>query len=99
MAGHGAIIFHAWPAASARGVALPSQVNSTRPRSPSPLTRIRSPSSGSELGARFWDLTIREASDYPENGYLPGIAPVAQGIERRFPKPCVAGSNPAGGAA
>ena len=24
-------------------------------------------------------------------------APVAQGIERRFPKPCVAGSNPAGG--
>src|SRR4051812_23242655 len=23
---------------------------------------------------------------------------VAQGIERRFPKPCVAGSNPAGGA-
>ncbi len=25
-------------------------------------------------------------------------APVAQGIERRFPKPCVAGSNPAGGA-
>ena len=27
-----------------------------------------------------------------------GPAPVAQGIERRFPKPCVAGSNPAGGA-
>jgi hypothetical protein len=25
-------------------------------------------------------------------------APVAQGIERRFPKPCVAGSNPARGA-
>ena len=25
-------------------------------------------------------------------------APVAQGIEHRFPKPCVAGSNPAGGA-
>jgi hypothetical protein len=24
------------------------------------------------------------------------IGPVAQGIERRFPKPCVAGSNPAG---
>ena len=24
-------------------------------------------------------------------------AHVAQGIERRFPKPCVAGSNPAGG--
>jgi integrase len=28
----------------------------------------------------------------------PYPAPVAQGIERRFPKPCVAGSNPAGGA-
>jgi hypothetical protein len=28
----------------------------------------------------------------------PSPAPVAQGIERRFPKPCVAGSNPAGGA-
>ncbi len=25
------------------------------------------------------------------------LAPVAQGIERRFPKPCVAGSSPAGG--
>src|SRR5829696_2586552 len=31
--------------------------------------------------------------------YLPRSAPVAQGIEQRFPKPCVAGSNPAGGAA
>jgi hypothetical protein len=28
----------------------------------------------------------------------PGPAPVAQWIERRFPKPCVAGSSPAGGA-
>ena len=26
-----------------------------------------------------------------------GFALVAQGIEQRFPKPCVAGSNPAGG--
>lgn len=26
-----------------------------------------------------------------------GLAPVAQGIEHRFPKPVVAGSNPAGG--
>ena len=25
-------------------------------------------------------------------------APVAQGIERRFPKPCVGGSNPLGSA-
>jgi hypothetical protein len=31
-------------------------------------------------------------------GIVAGVrAPVAQGIERRFPKPCVAGSNPAGG--
>jgi len=30
--------------------------------------------------------------------YAQRPAPVAQGIERRFPKPCVAGSNPAGGA-
>src|SRR5262249_14789790 len=32
-------------------------------------------------------------------GYLVrnGYAPVAQGIEHRFPKPVVAGSNPAGG--
>src|SRR6476469_4101653 len=27
-----------------------------------------------------------------------GVAPIAQGIEQRFPKPRVAGSNPAGGA-
>jgi hypothetical protein len=27
-----------------------------------------------------------------------GAAPVAQGIEHRFPKPCVVGSNPTGGA-
>jgi hypothetical protein len=25
-------------------------------------------------------------------------APIAQGIEQRFPKPCVVGSNPTGGA-
>jgi hypothetical protein len=30
-------------------------------------------------------------------GFQPCAALVAQGIERRFPKPCVAGSNPAGG--
>src|SRR4051794_12864924 len=30
-------------------------------------------------------------------GFQPCSALVAQGIERRFPKPCVAGSNPAGG--
>ena len=31
-------------------------------------------------------------------GYPVSPAPIAQGIEQRFPKPCVAGSNPAGGA-
>ena len=32
-----------------------------------------------------------------QRGFRPYPALVAQGIERRFPKPCVAGSNPAGG--
>ena len=31
------------------------------------------------------------------NLYASACAPVAQGIEQRFPKPCAAGSNPAGG--
>jgi len=30
-------------------------------------------------------------------GLLPTLASIAQGIEHRFPKPCVAGSNPARG--
>ncbi len=30
-------------------------------------------------------------------GIMHARALVAQGIEQRFPKPCVAGSNPAGG--
>ena len=34
---------------------------------------------------------------HPDTHY--SHAPVAQGIEQRFPKPCVAGSNPAGGTA
>jgi hypothetical protein len=33
----------------------------------------------------------------PGTGTLFARALVAQGIEQRFPKPCVAGSNPAGG--
>ena len=32
---------------------------------------------------------------FPQVGCYEAL--VAQGIERRFPKPCVAGSNPAGG--
>ena len=44
----------------------------------------------------------RRAKMYAAGPRLPHVAlaraaPVAQGIERRFPKPCVAGSNPAGG--
>lgn len=35
----------------------------------------------------------------PQVARLCPRAPVAQGIEHRFPKPCVAGSNPAGGTA
>jgi hypothetical protein len=34
----------------------------------------------------------------PSEHHGPGPALVAQGIEHRFPKPCVAGSNPAEGA-
>src|SRR5262245_48259430 len=34
----------------------------------------------------------------PRLGFIAGQALVAQGIEQRFPKPCAAGSNPAGGA-
>ncbi len=37
-------------------------------------------------------------AEKPQAGSLYGYAPVAQGIEQRFPKPRVAGSNPAGGA-
>jgi hypothetical protein len=38
----------------------------------------------------------RGVTDWRRERAVP--APVAQGIEHRFPKPCVAGSNPAGGA-
>ena len=52
------------------------------------------------------DLVHRLASHFPTMGKpgrsrsteIPAIAPVAQGIEHWFPKPGVAGSNPAGGA-
>ncbi len=41
-----------------------------------------------------------QANGMREDGWqrIPQSAPIAQGIEQRFPKPCVAGSNPAGGA-
>ena len=38
------------------------------------------------------------ASDLRFSATISFVALVAQGIERRFPKPCVAGSNPAEGA-
>ena len=53
----------------------------------------------------FWTSTANDEAcsatvslDPPTRCTSDGPAPVAQGIERRFPKPCVAGSNPAGGA-
>src|SRR5262245_3720361 len=53
----------------------------------------------------FWTSTANDEAcsatvslDPPTRCSSDGPAPVAQGIERRFPKPCVAGSNPAGGA-
>ena len=41
-----------------------------------------------------------QANGMREDGWqrIPQSAPIAQGIEQRFPKPCVVGSNPAGGA-
>ena len=54
--------------------------------------------------SRLRSFTARHGPRFLANGGLtprdtldPPVAPVAQGIERRFPKPCVAGSNPAGG--
>src|SRR5688572_28378415 len=55
----------------------------------------------SDLGS---DGPRLDCPSYPESvrarfspTFSPGPALVAQGIERRFPKPCVAGSSPAGG--
>ena len=47
------------------------------------------------MGRPFDDLR-QSTTPFPHAPFFP--APVAQGIEHRFPKPCVAGSNPAGGA-
>ena len=52
---------------------------------------------GSPTAPVVWGRT-GHASGGNVQSKLPCVAPVAQGIERRFPKPCVAGSNPAGGA-
>jgi hypothetical protein len=45
--------------------------------------------------SRRWHVDGTRKNGSP---YLRRSAPIAQGIEQRFPKPCVAGSNPAGGA-
>jgi hypothetical protein len=42
-------------------------------------------------------LDAHRAHSALTNLYASACAPVAQGIEQRFPKPCAAGSNPAGG--
>jgi 8-oxo-dGTP diphosphatase len=42
-------------------------------------------------------LDAHHAHSALTNLYASACAPVAQGIEQRFPKPCAAGSNPAGG--
>ena len=47
------------------------------------------------LGDGSWPVLH---SPGPRHDPVDGRAHVAQGIERRFPKPCVAGSNPAVGA-
>ena len=46
----------------------------------------------------LWDGRSEGAVRKAKCGHLKRRAPVAQRIERRFPKPCVAGSSPAGGA-
>jgi hypothetical protein len=40
---------------------------------------------------------MRTRRSGPPNGLMCTVNPLAQGIEQRFPKPCAAGSNPAGG--
>ncbi len=47
---------------------------------------------------RSLQLARYEATEFSST-FRAGPALVAQGIEHRFPKPCVAGSNPAGGTA
>src|SRR5918994_3594490 len=52
------------------------------------------------LGGRFQSLLPRPLKRRRRYGNIPGRSPllrgpVAQGIEQRFPGPCVAGSNPA----
>ena len=82
----------------------PASSPRNRPSAPSPpqLPRARqssAPSQRAEPGAephlpsRSWPIRRTFSTTLST-----GPAPVAQGIEHRFPKPCVAGSNPAGGA-
>ncbi len=63
--------------------------------------RRRVESETSESHTHRPTMTTSRSAPATSPGFSPtfraGPAPVAQGIERRFPKPCVAGSNPAGG--
>jgi hypothetical protein len=59
---------------------------------------IRSESVRAAVGSRRLAGSVSTWEVPSVGGHSAVPAPVAQGIERRFPKPCVAGSNPAGGA-
>jgi hypothetical protein len=71
----------------------PSRASSGRSSSKASLTTI-----SADLYGRAKNSTVRSRDRPVPFQRLNFVAPVAQGIERRFPKPCVAGSNPAGGA-
>ena len=72
-----------WPPSPA----TPPAVRPPRPSSPADSTRTAHSDPGATGAPR------------PPLVHLAAPAPVAQWIERRFPKPCVAGSSPAGGTA
>src|SRR6266508_2556520 len=62
------------------------------------LTGRREPRSASYFA--HWPIACRKRGNPPSGTRVlvrDELAPVAQGIEHRFPKPRVAGSNPAGG--
>jgi hypothetical protein len=68
--------------------------------SSSRTTRPSLRSTFSSAATRFCSFAWRRSVPFraPHLGGVCGPAPVAQGIEQRFPKPQVAGSNPAGSA-
>ncbi len=56
-----------------------------------------SPADSSSTSNEVASLNGSKIGEIVMSGHVASNALVAQGIERRFPKPCVAGSNPAGG--